>query len=340
MQVIVHGGAGGPSDEPEGRQRVIDEAAATGRDAATPAEAVVAALNRLERDARFNAGVGAAVQSDGVPRTDAGLMTDDRTAGAACAMPGVRDAVEVARAVAEETPHVQVAGVHAVDLAADFSIETGVDLWTDATRERWDGMDEAPPAATAPAQDHLAWVRERFGGGAGTAVPEAGDERGGDGDGGAGRGDGDGGAGRGDDGGGGGGAAGDHRDHDTVGAVARDHDRLAAATSTGGRWAALAGRVGDVPQVGCGFYCSRAGGASATGAGEEIARVTMARRAVAHLEMGRSAADAADLALEELADLTGGEAGIIVLDNAGGVGEAYNSDAMQTAVAGEGDGSD
>jgi beta-aspartyl-peptidase (threonine type) len=330
MQVIVHGGAGGPSDEPEGRQRVIDEAAAAGRDAATPAEAVVAALNHLEHDARFNAGVGAAVQSDGVPRTDAGLMTDDRTVGAACAMPGVRDAVEVARLVAEETPHVQVAGVHAVDLAADFGVETGLDLWTDATRERWDGMDEAPPAATAPAQEHLAWVRERFGGGAGTAVPDAGDGRSGD----ERSGDGDGGA------GGGSGPAGGPRDHDTVGAVARDHDRIAAATSTGGRWAALAGRVGDVPQVGCGFYCSRAGGASATGAGEEIARVTMARRAVAHLEMGRSAADAADLALEELADLTGGEAGIIVLDNAGGVGEAYNSDAMQTAVAGAGDGRD
>ncbi|WP_276260902.1 isoaspartyl peptidase/L-asparaginase [Haloglomus litoreum] len=313
MQVIVHGGAGSPADEPDDRQRVLDEAAVSGSEAATPTEAVVAAVTVLERDERFNAGVGSAVQSDGIPRTDAGLMTDDREVGAACAMPGVRDAAEVARVVAEETPHVQVAGVHAVDLADDFGVETGVDLWTDATRERWAGMDEAAPPATGPAQDHLAWVDRQFGrDDAGTAVPdasEAGSDR--------------------DD-------ARDHadgRDHDTVGAVARDHDRFAAATSTGGRWAALAGRVGDVPQVGCGFYCSRAGGASATGAGEDIARVTMARRAVAHLEMGRDAADAADLAVEELADYTGAEAGIIVLDNRGGVGEAYNSDAMQTAVA-------
>ncbi|PSP99378.1 asparaginase [Halobacteriales archaeon QS_4_70_19] len=302
MQVIVHGGAGSPADEPDDRQRVLDEAAATGSDEPTPTDAVVAALNVLERDERFNAGVGATVQSDGIPRTDAGLMTDDREVGAACAMPGVRDAAEVARLVAEETPHVQVAGVHAVDLAADFGVETGVDLRTDATHERWAEMDVAAPAATDSVQDHLAWVRERFGGGAGTAVPDGSDDA-------------------------------DARDHDTVGAVARDHDRFAAATSTGGRWAALAGRVGDVPQVGCGFYCSRAGGASATGAGEDIARVTMARRAVAHLEMGRDAADAADLAVEELADVTGSEAGIVVLDNAGTVGEAYNSAAMQTAVA-------
>jgi isoaspartyl peptidase/L-asparaginase-like protein (Ntn-hydrolase superfamily) len=312
MQVIVHGGAGGPADGPADRQRALDEAAAVGSDQATPTDAVVAAVRALERDERFNAGVGSAVQSDGIPRTDAGLMTDDREVGAVCAMPGVRDAVEVARLVKEETPHVMLAGVHAVDLATDLGVDTGVDLWTDATRERWDGMDERPPDATAPAQAHLNWVRERFGGGAGTAAP--GRAPGGDTDGSSGA-----------------------RDHDTVGAVARDHDRIAAATSTGGRWAALAGRVGDVPQVGGGFYCSRAGGASATGAGEDIARVTMARRAVAHLEMGRSAADAAELAVAELEDVTGSEAGIVVLDHAGGVGEAYNSEAMQTAVAGDGD---
>jgi beta-aspartyl-peptidase (threonine type) len=302
MQVIVHGGAGSPADEPADRQRVLDEAATVGSEAPSVTEAVVEAVGTLERDERFNSGVGAAVQSDGIPRTDAGLMTDDRAVGSACAMPGVRDAVEVARLVKEETPHVQLAGVHAVGLADEFGVETGVDLWTDATRDRWDGMDEAPPGATASAQEHLDWVRGRFGGGAGTAVPESETEDR------------------------------DPRDHDTVGAVAREHDRIAAATSTGGRWAALAGRVGDVPQVGSGFYCSRAGGASATGAGEDIARVTMARRAVAHLEMGRDAAAAAELAVEEFEDATGSEAGTIVLDNAGGVGEAYNSDAMQTAV--------
>jgi len=57
-------------------------------------------------------------------------------------------------------------------------------------------------------------------------------------------------------------------DHDTVGAVATDGETFAAATSTGGRSFALAGRVGDVPQVGSGFFCTEAGGASATGAGE------------------------------------------------------------------------
>jgi isoaspartyl peptidase/L-asparaginase-like protein (Ntn-hydrolase superfamily) len=129
-----------------------------------------------------------------------------------------------------------------------------------------------------------------------------------------------------------GGAEDDPTDHDTVGAVARDGDRFAAATSTAGRWFALAGRVGDVPQVGSGFYCTPAGGASATGAGEDIARVTLARRAVDRLDDGATPQDAAEGAIREFAAETGSRAGLIVLDDAD-VGSAYNSDAMQTAVA-------
>ncbi|MFC6942403.1 isoaspartyl peptidase/L-asparaginase [Salinirubellus sp. GCM10025818] len=299
MKVIVHGGAGGPSDEPADRQAVLDSAAETGAGTDDVTDAVVEAVRVLESDPRFNAGVGSAIQSDGVVRTDAGLMTDDRAAGAACAMPGVEHAVEVARAVKEGTPHVLVAGVHAVDLAEAIGVETDVDLRTEETRERW--AEEEPPESF-DTDEHLAFVNDRFG-----REQEADGDDEGDG-------------------------ARHRPDHDTVGAVARDGDRIAAATSTGGRWCALAGRVGDVPQVGSGFYATRAGGASATGAGEDIARVTLARRAVDHLETGRTAADAAELAIEEFEDLTGSTAGVIVLRNDGDHGSDFNSEAMQTAV--------
>ena len=302
MRVIVHGGAGSPPDEPADRQQVLEQAAAAGAEAADPTDAVCAAVGVLESDPWFNAGVGSAVQSDGFVRTDAGLMTDDREVGAVCGMPGVEHAVEVARVVKEETPHVLVAGVHAVDLAEACGVETGVDLWSDRMRERWDGLDERPPAGV---REQAAWVAERFGGDpAGVDRAEA-DEQPAD------------------------------RDHDTVGAVATDGERLAAVTSTGGRWLALAGRVGDVPQVGSGFYCTPAGGASATGAGEDIARVTLTRRAVQLLEDGRDAQEAADVAIAEFGDLVDGSAGVILMTPDGDVGRAYNSDAMQTAVAGE-----
>jgi isoaspartyl peptidase/L-asparaginase-like protein (Ntn-hydrolase superfamily) len=232
-------------------------------------------------------------------------MTASREVGAVAAVEGVEHPVSVARAVCEETPHVLLAGPSAETFAEQVGVGTGVDLLTEATRERFAAAD--PPSVDG----RLAWVRERFGDDAGGADPSVGDPHG------------DHNGHNGHD---------DHHDHDTVGAVAGDGETVAAATSTGGRWFALAGRVGDVPQVGSGFYCSPAGGASATGAGEEIARVTLARRAVDRLEAGADATEAAAAAIEGFAAQTNGEAGVIVLD-ADGAGSAYNSDAMQTAVA-------
>ena len=292
MKLIVHGGAGGAPDDPAARQTVLDEAADAGAGERTPLDAVEAAVERLEASPRFNAGRGSAVQSDGAIRTDAGVMTSDREAGAACSMPGVERALRVARIVVEETPHVLVSGDHAVALAEDFGVETGRDLWTDRTRQRW---ERASPPEGSP-REQLEWISERFGEGAGTdGRPPS--------------------------------------DHDTVGAVATDGERTVAATSTGGRWYALAGRVGDVPQIGAGFFATPAGGASATGAGEAIATTSLSRRAVDHLEAGADAQRAADAAVEEFESLTDASAGVIVADADGAVGSAYNSEAMQTSVA-------
>ncbi|MFC6903964.1 isoaspartyl peptidase/L-asparaginase [Halalkalicoccus tibetensis] len=309
MNVIVHGGAGSTPEEPEERQAVLDGAARAGTEADSAVGAVQEAIRVLEDSPRFNAGVGGAVQSDGIVRTDAGIMTDRREAGAACSMPGVRRAVDVARAVMEETPHVLLSGVHAVDFAADHGIGVEEDLWSTRTRERWANLE---PPAGGP-REQLAWIEDRFGETADDpegreleSDPKDHDDAGHD------------------------PAGHGPKDHDTVGAVASDGEHVAAATSTGGRWLALAGRVGDVPQIGSGFYCTPAGGASATGAGEDIARVTLSRLAVDHLEAGASAQEAADRAIDEFAAITDSTAGIIVCDRKGGMGSAYNSELMQT----------
>ncbi|MFB6255734.1 MAG: isoaspartyl peptidase/L-asparaginase [Haloplanus sp.] len=288
MRIIVHGGAGAGTGltrpTPE-RRAVLDAAASDGVAEATPLSAVETALRRLEADERFNAGRGGAMQSDGVVRVDAGVMTSDRAVGAVANVPGVEAAVSAARAVAAETPHVCLAGEHAAALAADFGIETGLDLTTERTRKRF--ADADPPAGSPRA--HLDWLRERFG-------------------------------------------RSKVHDHDTVGAVAGDGPRFAAATSTGGRWFALAGRVGDVPQVGSGLLCTPAGGASATGAGEDIARVTLAKRAVDHLAAGAPADRAASLAIDTFETVTDSTAGVIVC-GPDGTGAARNSESMQVAVA-------
>jgi len=279
MQVLVHGGAGGEPDEPESRQETLDEATAAGTEADDPQSAVVEAVRVLESGPRFNAGVGSAVQSDGRIRTDAGIMTGDGQTGAACSMPGVEHAVEVARLVAEGTPHVLVAGEQAVSLAEAYGVPTDCDLWTESTRERWDELD---PIGSDDVQAHIEWVYEQFGG------------------------------------------------HDTVGAVATDGTQVAAATSTGGRWSALAGRVGDVPQIGAGFYATENAAVSTTGAGEAIARFGLARRVGRAIEDGEPPKAATTRLIEEF-DETGESAGVIAIDSDGNTGQAFNSDAMQTA---------
>ncbi|HEY4220107.1 MAG TPA: isoaspartyl peptidase/L-asparaginase, partial [Myxococcota bacterium] len=64
---------------------------------------------------------------------------------------------------------------------------------------------------------------------------------------------------------------------DTVGAVVRASDgTFAAASSTGGIWCAVRGRVGDTPIPGAGVYVGEAGAVAATGTGEFIWREMLA----------------------------------------------------------------
>jgi beta-aspartyl-peptidase (threonine type) len=117
---------------------------------------------------------------------------------------------------------------------------------------------------------------------------------------------------------------------DTVGAVALDHaGRLAAATSTGGISFKVAGRVGDSPLPGCGFWADTRAAASATGEGEKIARVLLCRLACDAAAAAPPTDDAIDLGpcLAELASV-GGSGGLIVLDAHGHMRAAWNTEMM------------
>jgi beta-aspartyl-peptidase (threonine type) len=115
---------------------------------------------------------------------------------------------------------------------------------------------------------------------------------------------------------------------DTVGAVALDIDgNLAAATSTGGTFNKLPGRVGDSPLVGCGAYAdNQTGAASATGLGEALMKVVISKTVCDLISRGMTAQEAADAAIAVLNDRTTGEGGIVVLDRQGRIGVAHNTD--------------
>jgi beta-aspartyl-peptidase (threonine type) len=119
----------------------------------------------------------------------------------------------------------------------------------------------------------------------------------------------------------------------TVGAVALDaRGSLAAGTSTGGTACKYPGRVGDSSLIGCGCYADdRAGAVSATGYGEAIMKVVMAKAAADFLAAGDSPQAAAEKAVALLAVRTEGKGGLILLDPAGGVGAAFSTPHMAYA---------
>lgn len=128
------------------------------------------------------------------------------------------------------------------------------------------------------------------------------------------------------------------RSQGTVGCVAMDcNGRLCAATSTGGMSGQLDGRVGDSPLPGCGTYANAYGAVSCTGVGEAIIKVFMAKAAVDFLAAGLDADGAARASVELVAERAASEAGLIMIDAAGTIAHARNTEEMPVClIAGDG----
>ncbi len=122
--------------------------------------------------------------------------------------------------------------------------------------------------------------------------------------------------------------------HGTVGAVALDlSGALAAATSTGGTFMKLEGRVGDTPLIGPGTWADDDIAISFTGTGEHIIRSGGAISIAQRFKAGASLEDAADEVLAEIKRL-GGDAGVIAITRSGEIAMPYNSEGMKRAVVG------
>ena len=285
--ILVHGGAGLVSPERYDRLRAGVRAAAEVGNAVLDADgcaldAVVAAVRVLEDDPEFNAGTGAALTRDGSVETDAAVMCgDSRRIGAVAAVPDLGNPIVLARAVLDAGEHVLLAGPAAWQFAAEHGITRAAPgaLVTERARQRL-AAAIADHSGGATAGTH--GIGTGPGPGAGSAL----------------------------------GAIAREREGGTVGAVARDrHGRLAAATSTGGIVRKRSGRIGDSPIPGAGTWADREVAISATGDGEAILRVALARTIAAYTATGLTVREAAASALAELRRLTGGTAGIIAVDH-------------------------
>jgi beta-aspartyl-peptidase (threonine type) len=144
IAIVVHGGAGGSTGDPERSARMRAGAAAAVEAghavlaAGGPAlDAVEAAVVVLEDDPEFNAGRGAALTEYGRVELDASMMDGtSRAAGAVAAVRGVRNPIRAARAVLAEGRHVLLVGPPAIEFAATAGLAFENETWFVTERER------------------------------------------------------------------------------------------------------------------------------------------------------------------------------------------------------------
>jgi isoaspartyl peptidase/L-asparaginase-like protein (Ntn-hydrolase superfamily) len=121
------------------------------------------------------------------------------------------------------------------------------------------------------------------------------------------------------------------QEHGTVGAVALDTSGgFAAATSTGGTFGKLEGRVGDSPMIGAGTWADDDIAISCTGTGEHIIRAGGAISIAYKIKTGATVNVAIEEMLAEVKCL-GGDAGIIAVTRDGEIAMHYNSEGMKRA---------
>jgi beta-aspartyl-peptidase (threonine type) len=132
--MVIHGGAGtilreNLTEEKEKAIRdVLKEALNTGeailQNGGSSMDAVIATINVMENSEHFNAGKGAVFTHEGINELDASIMNGENlNAGAVGGVTIVKNPINAARAVMENSKHVMLSGAG----ANTFAIEQGLD---------------------------------------------------------------------------------------------------------------------------------------------------------------------------------------------------------------------
>lgn len=302
--LLVHGGAWAiPDDAAAAHENGVRNALEVGYRILArggPAlDAVEAAVTVLEDDPTFDAGRGSFLTSDGRVQLDALLMDGGRMkAGGVACVERLRNPIQAARLVLEQSPHVYFVGTGAEEFAQSHGMPLieNAELVLDRERERLKIAREREAAGLADAT--FSGLEDDKG--PETAIPRVIDSS-----------------------------------HDTVGAVALDiHGNIAAATSTGGTLNKTPGRVGDSSLIGCGCYADNLSAAvSLTGWGEPIMKLVLGKWATDRVAAGSAPEFAAREAISYLHSRLGGHGGIILLGPDGRFGMAHNTPAMAWGLA-------
>lgn len=171
--MVIHGGAGTITREnmtpekEEAIRKILDEALETGetilKNGGNSLEAVIATINVMEDSEHFNAGKGAVFTHDGINELDASIMNGaNLEAGAVGGVTIVRNPINAARAVMENSPHVMLTGKG----ANTFAIEQGLDTVTGDyfyTKRRYESLQKALEKEDKSTGSLESWPDYKFG---------------------------------------------------------------------------------------------------------------------------------------------------------------------------------
>lgn len=301
--IIIHGGAGtilkqNMTPEKEAAYKATLEAAIQVgytilKNGGTSLDAVQKTINVMEDSPLFNAGKGAVFTNAETNELDASIM-DGKTlnAGASAGTTTVKNPIDLARAIMDNSPHVMMAGVGAETFAKEQGL-TLVDPSYFYTENRFNSLQrvkakEAEKKGKVDTESALLQFYDfdiqnaKFGTVGCAAIDKNGN--------------------------------------------------LAAGTSTGGMTNKRYGRVGDAPIIGSGTYANNATCAiSSTGWGEYFIRAQVAHDISALMDYkGLDLQEASKVVLDKVAKL-GGDGGIIAVDKHGKMVAEFNTSGMYRA---------
>ena len=304
--MLVHGGAWAIPDDAapahlSGVRNALDAGYRILERGGSAVDAVETAVTVLEDDPTFDAGRGSFLTSDGRVQLDALLMDGGRMkAGGVACVERLRNPIQAARLVLEQSPHVYFVGAGAEEFAHSHGMPLfeNSELVLDRERERLAKAQERQAAGLAD----VTFSGLHDDKGPETAIPR------------------------------------EFQSHDTVGAVALDvNGDLAAGTSTGGTLNKTPGRVGDSSLIGCGCYADNLSAAvSLTGWGEPIMKLVLGKWAVDRVAAGIAPELATREAIAYLYNRLEGHGGIILLGPDGRFGIAHNTPRMAWGLASAG----
>jgi beta-aspartyl-peptidase (threonine type) len=302
--IIIHGGAGtilkkNMTPEKEAAYKAkLEEAIRVGYDilknGGNSIDAVQKTINVMENSSLFNAGKGAVFTHDETNEMDASIM-DGKTlnAGASAGTKTVKNPINLARAVMENSPHVMLSGNGAETFAAEqgleivdpnyFFLESRLESLKRVKEKQARNEKKIDMESTSINFFDAEIKNSKFG----TVGCAALDKNG----------------------------------------------NLAAGTSTGGMTNKRWGRIGDSPIIGSGTYANNATCAiSSTGWGEYFIRTQVAHDISALMDYkGLSLKEAAKTVLDKVEDL-GGDGGVVAVDKNGNMVAEFNTSGMYRAT--------